>query len=130
MKRKEVAVRSAIAGLLALGAASLGTQVLAADVATEKCAGIVKAGKNDCGTTKLSCHGSLKVDNGGDARIEVPKGPCACTAGASRGSLRRAHRRTSARGSRVVGSRLSGVAWREHDDGHADEGEGDAQPIP
>lgn len=81
MKRMEVSVRSAIAGLLALGAASLGTQVLAADVTTEKCAGIVKAGKNDCGTTKLSCHGSVQVDNDAEAWIEVPKGTCARIAG-------------------------------------------------
>lgn len=81
MKRNELSLRSAIAGLLALGAASLGTQVLAADGATEKCAGIVKAGKNDCGTTKLSCHGSARVDNDAEAWVEVPKGTCARIAG-------------------------------------------------
>jgi uncharacterized membrane protein len=70
-------VRSAIAGLLAFGPASLGTQVLAADVATEECAGIVKAEKGNHGTTKLSCRGSMKVDNGAEAWIEVPKRTCA-----------------------------------------------------
>lgn len=53
-------IRSVFAGLPACRPAGLGrkrtlsTQAMAADGATEKCAGVAKAGKNDCGTTKLS----------------------------------------------------------------------------
>ena len=58
MNTNDRVISSAIASLLALGLmAAVSTQAAAADGATEKCAGIKKAGKNDCGTTKLSCHG-------------------------------------------------------------------------
>ncbi len=33
----------------------------------EKCAGIVKAGKNDCGTSMSSCAGSIKTDRHAEA---------------------------------------------------------------
>ena len=42
------------------------SQAFAAKGDTEKCAGIVKAGKNDCGTSKNACAGQVKADN--DAR--------------------------------------------------------------
>lgn len=44
--------------------------------AMEKCAGIVKAGKNDCGTSKASCAGTSKVDGDKEAWIALPKGTC------------------------------------------------------
>lgn len=42
----------------------------------EKCAGIVKAGKNDCGTSVSSCAGTAKADRDAEAWILVPKGTC------------------------------------------------------
>lgn len=74
-------IYSAIAGLLVAGlTASAGVQ--AADkVETEKCAGIVKAGKNDCGTSKSSCAGTAKMDRDAEAWIAVPKGTCEKIAG-------------------------------------------------
>lgn len=47
----------------------------------EKCAGIVKAGKNDCGTSVTSCAGSIKTDRHAEAWILVPKGTCERIAG-------------------------------------------------
>jgi uncharacterized membrane protein len=41
----------------------------------EKCEGIAKAGKNDCGTSKHSCAGQAAVD-GGEEWVFVPKGAC------------------------------------------------------
>jgi uncharacterized membrane protein len=41
----------------------------------EKCAGIAKSGKNDCGTSKHSCAGQAKSD-GGEEWVYVPKGTC------------------------------------------------------
>jgi uncharacterized membrane protein len=68
-------IRSAIAGLLASGVASL--PAIAADkVEMEKCYGIAKAGKNDCQTSSSSCAGSSKTDAQKDAWIYVPKGTC------------------------------------------------------
>jgi uncharacterized membrane protein len=42
----------------------------------DRCAGIAKAGKNDCGTATASCAGTSKVDGDKNAWIAVPKGTC------------------------------------------------------
>jgi uncharacterized membrane protein len=47
----------------------------------EKCAGIVKAGKNDCGTSKSSCQGTSTRDRDADVWIYVPTGTCEKIAG-------------------------------------------------
>ncbi len=69
-------IRSAIAGLVALGLAAGGTSALAAKGDNEKCAGIAKSGKNDCGTSKHSCAGQAKMDGDADEWVYVPKGTC------------------------------------------------------
>lgn len=75
--RNNAVVRSAIAGVLGLGLAAVAGQAMAAEAAaSEKCAGIVKAGMNDCGTSTTHCKGSVKVDGHKEAWIEVPKGTC------------------------------------------------------
>jgi uncharacterized membrane protein len=76
----EKLIRGAFATLLTVGMAAATTVANAAD--TEKCAGVIKAGKNDCGTSHSSCHGSIKTDNDKEAWIEVPKGTCERIAGA------------------------------------------------
>lgn len=48
----------------------------AAKAGMEKCAGIVKAGMNDCGTAKHQCAGQSKVDNAADEWVYVPAGTC------------------------------------------------------
>jgi uncharacterized membrane protein len=75
-------IRSAITGLIALGVTAGAGQALAAAGDNEKCAGVVKAGKNDCGTSKGSCAGTVKMDNDKEAWIFVPKGTCDKIAGA------------------------------------------------
>ena len=52
-----------------------------AKVETEKCAGIVKAGMNDCGTKEHGCAGKAAKDNLADEWIAVPKGTCEKIAG-------------------------------------------------
>lgn len=42
----------------------------------EKCAGIVKAGKNDCGTSKHDCAGNARVDKDPEEWVYVPVGTC------------------------------------------------------
>ena len=76
MTKSTTLIQSAFASLLAVGLATSATQVLAAKGDTEKCAGIVKAGKNDCGTSKNACAGQVKGDNDPEAWINVPKGTC------------------------------------------------------
>jgi uncharacterized membrane protein len=81
MSNTEQIIRGAIAGLLALGLAGGGGQALAAKGDNEKCAGIAKAGKNDCGTSKSSCAGTIKSDRDAEAWVFVPKGTCEKIAG-------------------------------------------------
>jgi uncharacterized membrane protein len=73
--KSEMMIRSAIAGLVALGLSAGGSSALAAKDDNEKCAGIAKAGKNDCGTSKHACSGQATSD-GGDEWVYVPKGTC------------------------------------------------------
>ena len=82
MNHTDRIIRSAIASLLALGVAGASGQVLAAKGDNEKCAGIVKAGKNDCGTSKSSCAGSISTDRDSEAWIYLPTGTCDKIAGA------------------------------------------------
>src|ERR1043165_8532218 len=77
------AIRHALAGLVAMGFASAAGVALAAKGDTEKCAGIVKAGQNDCGTSKSACAGTSKADRDPEAWIAVPKGTCSKIAGGS-----------------------------------------------
>jgi uncharacterized membrane protein len=77
----------------ALLVAALGS-VLAVNVATamdgmdakgakEKCYGIAKAGKNDCGANGHSCAGQAATDGDGKEWIYVPKGTCEKIVGGS-----------------------------------------------
>jgi uncharacterized membrane protein len=79
--KSERIIHGAIAGLLALGVAAASTGALAAGGDIEKCAGIAKAGKNDCGTSKSSCAATVKADRDTEAWILVPKGTCEKIAG-------------------------------------------------
>jgi uncharacterized membrane protein len=81
MNPTEQLIRGAITGLLAIGAIGASGHALAAAGDNEKCAGIVKAGKNDCGTSKSSCAGTAKVDRDAEAWVFVPKGTCEKIAG-------------------------------------------------
>jgi uncharacterized membrane protein len=80
MKASNLIVNSAIAGVLALG---MSGGALAAKAGMEKCAGIVKAGMNDCGTAKHDCAGQAKSDGAADEWIYVPDGTCKKIVGAS-----------------------------------------------
>ena len=42
----------------------------------EKCTGIVKAGQNDCGTSKHACAGMSKSDADAEEWVYLPKGTC------------------------------------------------------
>lgn len=92
---------NAISAALSMGVAS--TTVVAATTATqpseqskqqmmqmmsnvkgmEKCYGIAKAGRNDCGTATHSCGGEAKVDSDKSEWILVPTGICDKIVGAS-----------------------------------------------
>jgi uncharacterized membrane protein len=80
MKASNLIINSAIAGVLALG---MSGGALAAKAGMEKCAGIVKAGMNDCGTAKHDCAGQAKTDSARDEWVYLPEGTCKKIVGAA-----------------------------------------------
>jgi uncharacterized membrane protein len=74
---------AAIGGLLVMGLAS-GTAA-AADIKMEKCYGIAKAGKNDCGSKAAghSCAGQASKNGDSNDFVAVPVGTCAKIANGS-----------------------------------------------
>jgi uncharacterized membrane protein len=79
-------VQAAITGLLAAGAGTLAASAYADEdhSGDEQCAGVIKAGKNDCATSMNDCHGHVETDANAMAWIYVPKGTCEKIAGAHR----------------------------------------------
>jgi uncharacterized membrane protein len=76
MSKHDSLVRLAISGVLALSGAVIASNAVAADDGTEQCAGITKAGKNDCATSTNDCHGHVTTDGNAEAWIYLPKGTC------------------------------------------------------
>jgi uncharacterized membrane protein len=77
-------VRNALGSLVALAATGVITSAFAAEehAGDEQCAGVIKAGKNDCATVTNACHGHVETDGNKMAWIYLPKGTCAKIAGA------------------------------------------------
>ncbi len=46
------------------------------DITTERCAGVVKAGKNDCAASSHGCAGMAKKDHDPNEWIYTPTGLC------------------------------------------------------
>ncbi len=87
MSSDKKTVKNALVGLVAAGSLGLAAGAIAApkwaksgDV-LEKCAGIAKTGKNDCGANGHACGGQAKKDNDPNEWIYVPKGVCDKIAG-------------------------------------------------
>ncbi|MGV6817891.1 MAG: BufA1 family periplasmic bufferin-type metallophore [Thiotrichales bacterium] len=83
MEKSKLATSAAIAGVLALGLATTAQQAHAGKPGMEKCMGIVKAGMNDCGTSKHGCAGKAAMDNDPEEWVYVPIGTCEKISGAS-----------------------------------------------
>jgi uncharacterized membrane protein len=84
MNRTEVIARSALVSLLAIGVAGAAAAGPAEKPAgSEKCAGIVKASKNDCATATNSCAGQANAAALKTAWIYLPKGTCEKIVGAT-----------------------------------------------
>lgn len=83
MKNKtaiQITATSILAGALVTATASANAH-MGAKEGYEKCAGIVKAGMNDCGANGHGCAGAAKVDNDPNEWILVPEGTCNKIAG-------------------------------------------------
>lgn len=81
MKSSKRTLQIALASVVAAGFAAGSLQAADKRGDREKCAGIVKAGKNDCGTSYSSCAGTSKVDGDKEAWVYLPKGLCERIAG-------------------------------------------------
>ena len=81
MTKTRLLVHSALSTLLVSGLVS--NPVYAAKPGMEKCGGIVKAGKNDCGNSKHSCAGQSAKDSDKDEWVYVPSGTCEKIVGAT-----------------------------------------------
>jgi uncharacterized membrane protein len=75
-------LKAAVTGVLALSGLVVAGSALATDDNREQCAGIAKAGKNDCATSANACHGHATADATAEAWIYLPKGTCDRIAGA------------------------------------------------
>jgi uncharacterized membrane protein len=74
----QATIQAALASILALGVAAAAlAQPVPTPTGSEKCYGIAKAGKNDCGTAKHACAGmGAKTDNDPTEWKYVAKGSC------------------------------------------------------
>ncbi len=69
-------INTALAGIVAVSLGTISSTALAAKPGFEKCKGIVKAGMNDCGTSKHDCAGHAKKDGDSEEWLYVPEGTC------------------------------------------------------
>jgi uncharacterized membrane protein len=81
MSKHQALLTLAVASAFGLSAATLSNTAVAADGDMEQCAGIIKAGKNDCATSTNACHSHVETDANPEAWIYVPKGTCTKLAG-------------------------------------------------
>ena len=81
MKNKQTLMNAALASVIALGLGAVAQNAAAAKPGFEKCAGVAKAGMNDCGTSVHACAGQAKADNDAEEWIYVPSGTCSKIAG-------------------------------------------------
>jgi uncharacterized membrane protein len=82
MNRNDHVLRFAVSSLIAVGALATGASAFADAPAMEQCAGVVKAGANDCATSTNACHSHVTTDRNPEAWVYVPKGTCERIAGA------------------------------------------------
>lgn len=76
MNNKQNLVKTALTSAMAIGLVTVSSAALAGKPGMEKCMGISKAGKNDCGTSQHACAGMAKTDSMAEEWLYVPTGTC------------------------------------------------------
>ena len=84
MNEKNILLTASIAAVMALGLTGCPKNYSKGETAKsssshagmEKCSGIVKAGRNDCGTSKHACAGKASSDGAAEEWVYLPKGTC------------------------------------------------------
>ena len=61
---------------MAAGLVAMSSAALANKPGMEKCMGVAKAGKNDCGTSQHACAAQAKKDGMVEEWVYVPEGTC------------------------------------------------------
>ncbi len=79
MKKNKVFMMAVLSSVIIMAS----TGAFAGKPGFEKCAGIVKAGMNDCGTSAHNCSGQAAKDNDSKEWIYVPEGTCKKIAGST-----------------------------------------------
>lgn len=74
-------IKTALTGAMAAGLVAMSSASIATETNMEKCTGVAKAGKNDCGTSQHACAGMAKTDADKEEWVYVPKGTCEKLAG-------------------------------------------------
>ena len=75
MKGKSI-VNAIMITLVSAGVATATNSAIAGSSKMEKCYGVVKKGKNDCGTPKHACAAQAKKNNDSAEWVFLPKGSC------------------------------------------------------
>ncbi|MEE9351079.1 MAG: DUF2282 domain-containing protein [Thiotrichaceae bacterium] len=93
MKKSRVLATAAVANILVLGTTISTVAFAVPDQPKnwEKCAGIAKAGKNDCGSLTKgghSCAGQAETDNSDTEWVYVPQGTCEKITGGIKGKVK------------------------------------------
>jgi len=83
MTTKTAILAAAIGSLVAFAGPAFSADEAKKPVATEKCYGVAKAGKNDCAGANHSCQTLAKKDGDGKEWINLPKGTCERLVGGS-----------------------------------------------
>lgn len=89
MNKKLALTASVLAGILSMAAQAARAEhahdgaMMKDPIATEKCYGVARAGKNDCGTKAHACAGHAQADAMGDEWLMVPVGLCEKLVGGS-----------------------------------------------
>ncbi len=76
MLDSKILAGAVVAAVTLLTANLAATPAFAAQEGMEKCAGIAKAGMNDCQSASHSCAGTATVDGAKDDWVYVPAGTC------------------------------------------------------
>ena len=84
MIKSNAMLKAVMTSAIALSAAAISSSAFAADehAGDEQCAGVIKAGKNDCATATNACHGHVSANSDPMAWIYVPRGTCERIVGA------------------------------------------------
>ena len=81
MNKTQTLVKTTFASIIVIALGLASNSAFAGVAGMEKCMGIVKAGMNDCGTSKHACMGQAKKDRDPEEWVYVPKGTCEKIAG-------------------------------------------------